>query len=296
MSLKREDIDASLAARLVAAQFPQWAHLPVRDVALSGWDNRTFHLGDKLLVRLPSHASYADQVAKEQVWLPKLAAVLPLPIPAPAAQGAPTAEYPWFWSVYHWIDGEPAASAPIADQTRFATDIAAFLNALQAVSTDGGPPARLHNFWRGGPLSVYDAQTREAISALEGRIETAPLRSAWDAAMAAPWSAPPVWVHGDIAPGNLLVRDGALRAVIDFGCACVGDPACDLAIAWTTLRGPAREAFRAALRTDAATWRRGQAWALWKAAIIASGVSRSFEPWITQSWETLAQILADPAP
>ena len=102
-----------------------------------------------------------------------------------------------------------------------------------------------------------------------------------------------MWTHGDIAPGNLLVQDGALSAVIDFGCSCVGDPACDLAIAWTTFRGPSRAAFRTALPLDDETWARGRGWALWKALIIASGISRSFEPWITQSWATLAEIFAE---
>jgi aminoglycoside phosphotransferase (APT) family kinase protein len=294
MGPTREEIDASLAARLVAGQFPQWAHLPVRPVSLSGWDNRTFHLGDERLIRLPSHASYADQVAKEQVWLPRLAPLLPLPIPAPLALGSPTDEYPWPWSIYSWIDGEPAQTAPPPDMVRFAADLAAFLRALYALDATGGPPPGAHNFLRGAHPEVYDAQTREAFDALEGKLDVARLRAHWAAAMATRWEAPAVWVHGDIATSNLLVQDGVLSAVIDFGCSCVGDPACDLAIAWTDLRGEAREAFRTGLRLDDATWQRGRAWALWKAAIIASRISRSFEPWITRSWATLAELVAEP--
>jgi aminoglycoside phosphotransferase (APT) family kinase protein len=261
--------DAELVRRLIGAQFPQWAELPVRPVAASGWDNRSFRLGETMLARLPSAERYAPQVEKEQRWLPILAPQLPLPVPAPLAVGAPGEGYPWGWSVLRWIEGDTAAAAaPPADLTGFARDLADFLAALHRVDAGAGPPAGPHSFWRGGLLATYDAETRAAIATLGDRIDGAAATAMWEAALAAPWTSPPVWVHGDVAPGNLLVREGRLAAVIDFGCCAVGDPACDLVIAWTFLDAPARAAFRAALQLDAACWTRAKGWALWKALIV----------------------------
>ena len=257
-------IDTDLVHRLVADQFPQWAHLPVEPVACGGWDNRTFHLGSALLVRLPSAAGYVPQVEKEHAWLPKLAPHLPLPIPAPIAKGSPAEGYPWPWSIYEWIEGDSALTGWIADPVRFALDLADFLTALQQIDPHGAPPAGAHNFWRGGPLAVYDAETWQAIHALDGRVDAAAAAVIWRDALAAEWRGAPVWVHGDVAAGNLLVREGRLSAVIDFGCCCVGDPACDLAIAWTFLSGESRATFRAALPLDDGTWARGRGWVLWK--------------------------------
>src|SRR5665213_192718 len=214
------EIDAALAGRLVAEPFPQWADLALRPVALGGWDNRTFHLGEHMTVRLPSAARYAAQVEKEQRWLPALARALPVPIPAPLGMGRPGQGYPWSWSVYGWLDGETATVARIDDRTRFATDLAAFLEALHRIDATDGPAAGPHCFWRGGPLETYDAETRAAIVALDGRIDAPAVTAVWEAALETSWAAPPVWVHGDMAAGNLLVRDGALSAVIAFGCSC----------------------------------------------------------------------------
>jgi aminoglycoside phosphotransferase (APT) family kinase protein len=263
-------IDEALVARLVATQFPHWADLPIRPVRFDGWDNRTFHLGDRMTVRLPSSAAYVLQVEKEHRWLPLLAPVLPLPIPAPLAKGAPGEGYPWPWSVYRWLDGETAAAGRIADLAGFATALGRFLVALKQADASGGPPAGPHNFFRGGPLTVYDAETRQAIAALGSRIDGAAATAVWDAALAATWHGDPVWFHGDISTGNLLVQDGRLSAVIDFGTSGVGDPACDLVIAWTRFDGDSRAAFRAALPSDRATWARGRGWALWKALIVSA--------------------------
>ena len=260
-------IDAALVRRLIAAQFPPWADLPVRPVEAGGWDNRTFRLGPRMTARLPSAEPYALQVEKEHRWLPKLAPLLPLPIPVPLAKGAPAGGYPWQWSVYRWLEGEPASVGGIADLRRFATDLAEFLNALRRSDPTGGPPPGRHNFFRGGPLTVYDAETRQAIAALEGRVDTGAASVVWQAALGAKWDGSPVWFHGDVAAGNLLVEDGRLGAVIDFGTSGVGDPACDLAIAWTLFGGESRDAFRAAMGLDDATWARGRGWTLWKALI-----------------------------
>ncbi|WIM93720.1 aminoglycoside phosphotransferase family protein [Actinoplanes oblitus] len=260
----RPPIAAELVRRLVATQFPEWAGLPVREVATPGWDNRTFHLGDEMLVRLPSAGEYAGAVAKEQRWLPVLARQLPLPIPAPLAEGLPSADYPHPWSVYRWLDGEPAATATIADTDAFAVAIADFLLALQQIDAAGGPPPGQHNWFRGGPLRTYDAQMR---SAAPGFPDGDRLLAIWAEALAARWTGKPVWFHGDVAPGNLLVRDGKLSAVIDFGTSGVGDPACDLVIAWTFLPPASRRVFRERLAVDPGTWARGRGWAVWKAAI-----------------------------
>ena len=259
------DINVSLVRRLIAAQFPQWADLPIKPVEFDGWDNRTFHLGEDMTVRLPSAAPYALQVEKEHRWLPRLAPRLPLPIPVPLAKGAPADGYPWQWSVYRWLEGETATIERIADLRQFAIALAEFLTALQRIDPAGGPPPGRHNFFRGGSLTVYDAESRQAIAALEGEIDADAATATWEAALAATWHGAPVWFHGDVAAGNLLVEGGRLSAVIDFGTSGVGDLSCDLAIALTLFRGESRDAFRAVLRPDDATWSRGRGWALWKA-------------------------------
>ena len=263
---ERLRIDVDLVRRLIGAQFPAWAGLTVTRLAI-GNDNRSFRLGDALLVRLPSAERYAPQAEKERRWLPYFARRLPLPIPTPLAIGEPGEAYPWRWQVLRWIEGDTAAAA-VPERMRFALDLADFLAALQRIDAAGGPAAGPHSFWRGGPLAIYDGETRAAIAALAGRIEAVPATVMWEAALASPWAGPPVWFHGDVAPGNLIVRDGRLAAVIDFGCCGVGDPACDLVIAWTYLDSPARAAFRAALPLDEATWTRARGWALWKALIV----------------------------
>jgi len=260
-------VGTDLVARLLVRQFPQWADLPLTRLEPGGWDNFTFRLGTGLGVRLPSAARYAPQIDKEHAWLPRLAPHLPLEIPEPVARGRPGEGYPFDWSILRWIEGTPASAARIEDPAGFARDVAAFLTALQAIDATGGPAAGPHNFHRGGALAVYDDEVRQALARLEGRIDTAGAARCWDDALASNWEGGPVWVHGDVAPDNLLVRHGRLAAVIDFGSAGTGDPACDLVLAWTFLDGDARAAFRAALPFDAGTWARARGWALWKALI-----------------------------
>jgi aminoglycoside phosphotransferase (APT) family kinase protein len=260
-------ITPELVSRLVAAQFPQWAHLPVNPVQLDGWDNTTFRLGDDLAVRLPSAEGYVPQVDKEHRWLPVLAPQLPLPIPEPLAKGAPGGGFPRPWSVYRWLEGEHATAERVRDLGRFATDLAGFLAALYEIDPTGGPAYGRHSFSRGGPLRVFDRETREAISALNAEIDAEAATKVWETALATTWHGPSMWVHGDVTGANLLVVDGRLAAVIDFGCSAVGDPACDVAIAWTFFFGSSREAFRNQLPLDDATWARGRGWALWKALI-----------------------------
>jgi aminoglycoside phosphotransferase (APT) family kinase protein len=272
-----EQITAALVQQLIAAQFPQWADLPIIPAEPQGWDNRTFRLGKELSVRLPSAAGYTPQVEKEHQYLPRLAPLLPLPIPVPVGKGQPGEGYPFPWSVYRWLPGETTATAHIHDLTAFATTLAQFLVALQQIDPTGGPPPGPHSAFRGGPLTTYDAETRQSIVDVHDEIDAQAATAVWEAALAAQWHGPPVWFHGDVAVGNLLVQAGQLSAVIDWGCVGVGDPACDVAIAWTFFDGPSREAFRAALLTDDATWKRGRGWALWK-ALITVAPSRNPDP------------------
>jgi aminoglycoside phosphotransferase (APT) family kinase protein len=276
---KKPVIDIALVGRLVADQFPQWAHLPVMPVAYDGWDNRTFCLGNELSVRLPSAEGYAAQVPKEHRWLPLLAPHLPKEIPVPVALGSPTADYPFHWSVYRWLVGEIALHAQDLDKTRLAVDVADFITCLHLIPVHDGPKPGKHNFLRGGSLQVYDRETRDALAVLGERVDQERLSHLWTAALGSKWQHPPVWVHGDMAPTNLLIREGRLRAVIDFGCCAVGDPACDLVIAWTFFEGESRNAFRDRINLDDDTWARARGWALWKSLILLANQpqSSSFE-------------------
>lgn len=278
MHVDEVDTDVSLVGRLLAAQFPQWADLPIEPVPSAGTDNALYRLGDDMAVRLPRIAWAVGQVDKEQRWLPKLAPRLPLAIPVPLAKGAPGEGYPWHWSVYRWLEGENATIERIADPRRAAIELAQFIAALQRIDATGGPPPGSHNSGRGVPLATRDAQTRAAIAALHGTLDSEAVIAAWETALQAPeWSGPPVWIHGDLQSGNLLAQQGRLSAVIDFGCLGVGDPACDLQVAWNLLAGETRNVFRAALAVDDATWARGRGWAL-SVGLIALPYYRSTNP------------------
>ena len=284
-------IDVALVTRLVARQFPQWAHLSIAPVSNSGWDNRTFHLGTEMSVRLPSSQPYARAVEIEQRWLPVLAPGLPLAIPRPLAQGRPGEGYPWPWSVYQWLDGDVATREGVADLPAFVETLATFLAALQRLDTAGGPTRTM----RGGSLDMWAAQAEAARLQLarDGRIDGDAAAEIWSAAMDAPFEAAPVWFHGDIARGNLLVKDGRLIAVIDFGGLGVGDPACDVAIAWTFLDAASRRLFRERVDVSDAVWRRGRGWALWKAMIVEAGLIETNAIEAASSRYALDQLLDD---
>jgi aminoglycoside phosphotransferase (APT) family kinase protein len=209
--------------------------------------------------------------------------------------GTPSHGYPWNWSVYRWIPGEVASEESINSFPDFTRQLAAFLAALQQIEAASGPQPGPTNSYRGGSLAVYDDEARSAIAALDGRMNTNAANRVWSAAVCTRWERPPVWVHGDIATGNLLLNRGSLAAVIDFGQLAVGDPACDLAIAWTLLRGDNREAFRRALALDSSTWRRGRAWALWKAMIVAAGMTTTNADEGVLCWQVIDEVLAEHA-
>lgn len=294
MEQKKEiNIDTDLVRLLIGRQFPQWKDLPVQPVEVGGWDNRTFHLGNQMLVRMPSAEEYAMKVEKEQKWLPKLAPLLPLSIPTPLAMGEPDENYPWRWSVYRWIEGDTAAFTHISDLDDFATRLAQFLIALQRIDTTDGPLPKMGNFSYIGGLTAYDDETRRAIAALRSKIDADAATKLWERALETTWQKSPVWVHGDMSAGNLLVQKGKLSAVIDFGGLAVGDPACDLVIAWKFFHGNSRNIFRERLPLDAGTWARGRGWALWKAMIVAAGFEETNAVEAAHPWRTIDEVIKD---
>ncbi|WP_425647081.1 aminoglycoside phosphotransferase family protein [Agrobacterium leguminum] len=279
---------------LVDSQFPQWAGLNIRPVELSGWDNRSFRLGDDMLIRMPSASRYVAQVEKEHRWLPVLALLLPFPIPAPLALGQPGEDYPFRWSVYRWLEGEPLArDMDRVDLSTIAIDVAAFLRALHGVDASDGPPAGAHNFHRGGSLSVYDGEAKASAVRLADEVDQALAMEIWQLALSSYWRKQGVWVHGDIAEGNLLVKDGRLSAVIDFGSSGVGDPSSDLILAWNVLDAESRAVFRRALELDEATWQRGRGWALWKALIVLDAERGRNDKMAEWSRRTIREVFAD---
>jgi aminoglycoside phosphotransferase (APT) family kinase protein len=263
MHVDEIETSVSLVARLLTAQFPQWADLPVAPVPSAGTDNALYRLGADMLVRLPRIHWAIEQGDKERQWLPRLATFLPLAIPAPIAKGQPGEGYPWHWSVYRWLEGENATTGRIADPRQAATDLAQFIASLQRIDATGGPPPGPHNSYRGEPLVMRDTRTRDAIATLRAALDADAVTAVWDAAIEAPaWQGTPVWIHGDLQSGNLLAAQGRLSAVIDFGCLGVGDPACDVMAAWMFLSAETRDVFRETLQVDNATWARGRGWAL----------------------------------
>lgn len=285
ISLSADEVRA-----LLDAQFPHANGLPLEEVA-AGTDHALWRLGSDLAVRLPLRAGAADQAQKEQAWLPILAPALPLPVPEPVFAGRPAGAYPWPWSICRWIEGRTPRDGDHLVQA--ARDLAGFVAALRAQDAAGGPRAGRHNFGRGLPLATRDAATREAIAACQGLIDTGAALEAWIRDSAAPpWDGPPVWVHGDLCRGNLLLREGRLAAVIDFGGLGVGDPACDLLPAWNLFDPPVRAAYREALAPDEASWARGRAWAL-SVALIQLPYYRETKPDLAaDALRTIAAVLA----
>jgi aminoglycoside phosphotransferase (APT) family kinase protein len=248
------DIGEELVRSLLGEQFPEWAELPLRRVEPSGTDNAIFRLGEELSLRLPRRAGPTKPGSKEIEWLPRLAPLLPVEIPDPVAEGRPGVGYPWFWEIHTWIRGETVPVEEI-DAIRAARDLADLVRALQQIVPTGGEPPG-----RGVPLAARDDAFRDWLPRFEG---DARVTHIWERALAAPpWSGRPVWHHGDLDFRNWLVRDGRIKAVIDWGSMGVGDPACDVMVAWKLHSAEARDAFRAALSVDDATWERARGWAV----------------------------------
>ena len=282
-------IDESLVGTLLAAQFPHWAKLPIEALPAGGTDNAIYRLGEELSIRLPRRRRWSGSLNDEFEWLPRLGPLLPLAVPTPIARGVPGAGYPHEWAVYDWLDGEDAASAPL-DLTRAAVDLAEFLAALQRIAPRGGPSPG----GRGGPLARRDGATREGITALGGAIDASAVTAAWEQALAAPdWAHAPVWIHGDLDARNLLVWDGRITGVLDWASTCVGDPACDVKLAWAVLDAETRPLFRELLGIDDATWARGRGWALSQALIALPYYLHTYPVIVEQAWRWLEEALRD---
>jgi aminoglycoside phosphotransferase (APT) family kinase protein len=265
--MRKPQITPDVVSCLLRQQFPGLAHLPVTPMDVDGWDNSSFRIGADFTARLPTDDGYVAAVTKEHQWLPVLASRLPLAVPEPVGLGAPGCGFPRPWSVYRWLPGDTACAAAVDDLHTFAVDVARFLSCLQAVDPRGGPLAGGHSFGRGGPLSLYESDVMTCLDTLRSDLDHVAVLGLWRAAASTTFEAEPRWFHGDMAPSNLLVRDGRLAAVIDFGTCGVGDPACDLVLAWTFLDAASRATFRQQLDVDSGTWTRGRGWALWKALL-----------------------------
>lgn len=283
--------DDSLVRRLLAAQFPDWAALPIERVPSAGTDNAMYRLGSDMAVRLPRIDWAVGGVDKDQRWLPVVAPLLPVEIPVPLAKGRPAEGYPWTWGIYRWLEGENPTVDGIDDPDSLTRDVARFVEALHRIDLAGGPPAG-----RGVPLAMRDEPTRTAIDDLQGTIDTEAVTAVWDAALRTPaWSGPSVWVHGDLSPGNLILQGGRLTGVIDFGGLGMGVPDCDLIVAWNLLPAEARNVFRAELGVDDAMWARGRGWAL-SVALIQLPYYRETNPALAaNARHVIREVLADQA-
>ena len=283
------EIDISLVRKLIESQFPAWASLPIEPVPSMGTDNALFRLGDAIQARLPRIHWAIKNIEKEFMWLPQIAPFISVPITTPLQMGKPIDQYPYAWAIYDWLDGDIPEPGCSACGREFVADLVDFLAQLQNVTLPDSPTAA-----RGTPLIERDAPTRKAISELEGVIDTRLAAQIWDAALAIPyWDRPPVWVHGDLLPGNILIKEGRLSGIIDFSCMGLGDPSCDLIVAWNLLGASDRTLFRELLQVDEGTWRRGQAWALSQSLLILPYYKNTNPDLVAIANYTLGEIFAD---
>jgi len=285
------DVEIPLVRLLVAAQFPEWADLPLERVLPAGTDNAIFRLGDDMSLRLPRIEWARGQPEQEHEWLPRLAPHLSLPVPRPLALGEPGEGYPHPWAVHTWLVGRQATPERL-DLTRAAAELAGLVTALHGIDTTHAPWAR-----RGRPLLTQDDATRRSIAKLHGLVDTVALTDAWDAALAAPpWDGPPLWVHGDLDSRNLLAHAGRLSGVLDWSCMGVGDPACDVALAWKLFSGESREVFRAGIAVDDATWARARGWVVSQAVNALSYYTLANNAvLVLEARRWLSEVLADPS-
>jgi aminoglycoside phosphotransferase (APT) family kinase protein len=286
MHIHELEIDEALVRRLLSEQFPEWVDLPLRRIEPGGTVNAIFRLGDELSVRLARLEGATEPGSKEFDWLPRLAPLLPVEIPVPVAQGHPSSDYPWFWQIHRWVEGESVSVEEI-DAIQAARDLAALVGALQGVSPVDAPAGR------GIPLAKRDKETRHWLARFDG---DPAVTAEWERALAAPpWEGPPVWHHGDLDVRNWLVQDGRISGVIDWGSMGVGDPACDVMVAWKLHSPVARDEFRDVLPTDDATWERGRGWVLSQAVAILAYYTRENNPTLyreAESWLDL--VLSEP--
>jgi len=256
MHVDEVETDAELVRRLLRAQHPQWADLPIQRVPSAGTDNAMYRLGDDLVARLPRIDWAVENVAKERRWLPYLAARLPLAVPEPVADGQPTDEFPYPWGVARWLPGELATLDRLDDPVQAARDLAGFVRALRAVDPTDGP--RHH---RGASLARGDRLVRDGITTAADAVDADALLQVWEEAIAAPeHDGPATWFHGDLSYLNILATGGHVSGIIDWGTCGVGDPAIDLIVAWSLLPPGARDVYREELGVSDAEWARGRGW------------------------------------
>ena len=283
-------IDEELVRRLVAAQFPHLADLPIRAVRSTGTVNAIYRLGHHLCARLPRVAAWAQSLERELAWLPTLAARLSLRVPEPVARGRAASGYPFPWAIFRWIEGHPYRDELIHDERHAAGELARFVAELRRIDPAGAPPGGRR------PLRELDAATRRAIEASRGVIDGEAAAAAWARALRAPaWDGPPVWVHTDLLPPNLLVDRGRLCAVLDFGGAGAGDPAADVIAAWSVFGPTGRAAFREALAVDEGAWHRARGYALHQALLIIPYYPETNPAFVALAKRTVEQVLADTA-
>jgi aminoglycoside phosphotransferase (APT) family kinase protein len=272
------EIDEPLVRRLLAKQFPDWGSLPLRRIEPGGTDHAIFRLGDELSVRLPRVNGPTEPGGKEFTWLPKLAPLLPVEVPVPIAQGRPGEGFPWFWEIHTWVRGETVPIETI-DAIQVARDLAVLIEALQRIDSGGAPAGR------GIPLAERDEGVRYWLARFDGDPR---VTAEWERAAAAPpWDGPPVWHHGDLDARNWLICGRRISGVIDWGSMGVGDPACDLMVAWKLHSPAAHDAFREALPADDATWDRARGWVLSQAVAILAYYTPENNPTLfheAESW------------
>ena len=280
------DIDPELVRQMLFEQFPQYARLPIRKIVSPGTVNAVYRLGNDLCIRMPRGPKWIDALKRELTWLPVLAPRLPLAIPQPVAEGRPTAAYPFPWAIYRWIEGQAYEEDLVDDECEAAGTLAGFVAEMRQVDVTGAP--------RGGrqPLDELDVQTRETIEAARDLIDAGAVTAAWENARRAPaWDGNPVWIHADLLRPNLLVRDGRLSAVIDFGSMGVGDPAADVIPAWSVFGPAGRESYRRLLQVDDGTWQRGRAYALHQAILIVPYYAGSKPEFAGLAQRTIREII-----
>ena len=288
-------ITKDLAAKLISQQFPEYANLDVSDTEKQGHDNRTYRLGEQLLIRMPTAESYALKVPKEQELLSKLAPYLSLKIPIPIKIGYASQDYPYSFSIYKWLPGKSINLLTLSAENKkqLASRLAKFLKELQSIIDVEGPIPGQHNFWRGDHVSVYNEGTIVQISELADIIDVNKALDLWERACMTKWNRSPVWIHGDFAIGNMLFSENALSPIIDFGGMAIGDPACDLVIAWTFLEGDSRDIFIYEMALDEDTWLRARAWALWRATFELCGITDKNSPEARKQKSIIVDIIND---
>ncbi|MFI1980229.1 aminoglycoside phosphotransferase family protein [Streptomyces wedmorensis] len=291
------EFDEGLIRALLREQHPDLAELPIREVP-GGWDNQLWRVGDELAVRMPRTERAPELLRKEYRWLPALAPLLPLPAPVPVRGGEPSARFPRFWTVARWVPGAPSDAVPVTRGGHAAEVLAGFLRALHRAAPEDAPA----NPDRGVPLAAHEDGFERGFPFLAGCADPAAVRRVWEDALAADaWQGPPLWLHGDLHPANVVVTDGTLSGVVDFGELCAGDPATDLSAAWLLLPdGSARRFFEAYGRADGPTVRRARGWALLRASgLIAigragdEGLPGGKPTWGPAGRAALARVLAD---